>query len=188
MYFFLLFSLVSSNRFLVDTLDHIKFVRDIRGMGLKQELHTSIDLTHPMNCILFDSISKEWFIDVEEIPKDIQVEFQSNIDIELPSSLSTAHNYTIRFNKTTSFVIPIHLRYNECSYTEKYKEIILPNPTLKCEGNFFRIKGDEISAFVPVGDLRDRDLVIMATILMVAFSVGWISWSVLKGFRANKIF
>ena len=188
MFFFLLISLVSSNRFLVDTFENIKFVRDIRGMGLKQELHTSIELGSPMGCILFDSISKEWFIDIEEVPKNIQVEFESNIDIELPTSLSKAHKYSIKFNKTISFVIPIHLRYNECSYTEKYKEIFLPNPTLKCEGNLFRIKGDEISAFVPVGDMRDRDLVIMATMLLVAFSVGCISWSALKGMRANKIF
>jgi hypothetical protein len=167
----------------VDTLDHIKFVRDIRGLGLKQELHTSIDLLYPMDCILFESISKDWFIDIEEVPKDLQAEFESNIDIELPSSLSNAHKYTIRFNKTTSFMIPIHLRYNECSYTEKYKEISLPNPTLKCEGNLYRIKGDQISAFVPVGDLRDRDLVLMATFLLVAVSVGWIGWSVFKGFQ-----
>lgn len=188
MYFFLLISLASCNRFLVDTFDNIKFVRDIRGMGLKQELHTSIELNYPMDCVLYDSISKEWFIDIEEVPKDIQVEFESNIDIELPSALSKSHKYTIKFNKTTSFIIPIHLRYNECSYTEKYKEIFLPNPTLKCDGNLLRIKGNEISAFVPVGDMRDRDLVIIATIVMVVFSIGWISWSAYKGIRAIKIF
>ena len=180
MLIFLLLSAVSSNKFLVDSSDSIKFVRDIRGLGLKQELHTSIELNKVMDCVLYDSISQEWFIDIEEVPRDLKIEFESNIDIELPSALSKPHNFSIKFNSTTQFVIPIHIRYNDCSYTEKYKEVFLPNPTIRCGGYSFRVKGDMISALVPVGDSNDKELVIVLTMCMVLISVSWIVLSIPK--------
>ena len=171
--FFLLFLCVASKRHIEWSSNDISFIRELQGSGLKQELYTSIHLSKPMRCVLHEIISKDWFIDKEELPKARKFLFSSKIDIELPSSLSTSHKFDIPFNSSFELTYPIHLRYNDCSDSGGYKEVNLPSPSIECEGIFYELS-ENLSGKVPIGNLNDSFLVISTTSIAALAAVTWI--------------
>jgi PIG-X / PBN1 len=163
--------------------DDIKFYRELKGSGLKQDLYTKIDLPFPKTCTLTEHISKDWFIDIEELPNSPKFDFNTKIDIELPASLSTSHNYTITIKNSSEFFFPIHIRYNDCSYNQPYKKIFLDPPIINCEDLEYRVSG-VIDAAVPIGKFEDFNFVILVTTVTVIVSAGLIG-NAIRNFK-NK--
>ena len=159
------------------------FRRELRGSGLNRELFTEISTPLPSTCVLSESITNDWFIDIEEMPKSPSFLFNSSIDIELPASLSKSHSYSITINTPLTFSFPIHMRYNNCSH-QNYQSIIIPGPSIRCGDKEFPI-GQKIGGQVPVGNLGDLNTVIAITTVTVAISVFWISLTIHHSFKAE---
>ena len=119
---FLIFSTFGKK--IIDWQDSdIVFFRELKGQGFKQDCYTKVEMKTPKNCILHESISADWFIDIEEMPKTPKIVFNSKIDIEMPSSLSNPHNFTIILHNSTEFTFPVHVRYNDCASNRSHKRI-----------------------------------------------------------------
>lgn len=173
MIFLALLICVSSEKFWSWEKDSISITRELKGTGLKQDLVTKIKLPKPMSCTLQESISQDWFIDIEEMPKSLKTQFFSKIDIELPSSLSPSHNYNIFLDNSIEFSYPIHIRYNDCDLENDYKKIILPAPIVECEKKIYKID-NIIESQVPIGKLTHLPGIISITGVVVLVTVIWI--------------
>ena len=176
--FFSTICIASSSNIIEWKTDEINFVRELKGTGLKRDLYTKIEINHLTDCILYENISNDWFIDIEEVPKVPKFSFKSIIDIELPSSLSKNHEFSISIGNTKEFIYPIHIRYNDCSESE-YKKIAIVAPILKCGKKVYQIKG-EINALVPIGNLKDLPSVTFITIITTLIGVIWIYLTIRK--------
>lgn len=157
------------------TTDFI-FYRELRGTGLKQELYTELKIFNGKSCVLFENIGKDWFIDIEEVPKFPKFEFNSKIDIEIPAALSVSHNFSIFIPNSLKFVFPLHLRYNDCS-DQEYLEISLASPMIQCAETEYKVD-KKITALMPVGNLQDLNKVTIITTVTVVISVFWIISSI----------
>lgn len=170
---FLLFTIVffaqGNNKIELKNKD-IYFYRELRGSGFKQDIFTIVSTNTQKNCKLYEEISKDWFVDKEELGKYPKFIFSSNIDIELPSTLSSSHKFTIEFQSNLNFTFPIHMRYNDCLLGSEYKKIFLKAPIIDCGGQRFELNS-EIEARMPVGKLEDTNLVLSVTFVVVVFSV-----------------
>lgn len=157
----------------------ISIFRELKGSGLKQELITRLTLPPSLTCTLQESITKDFFIDIEELPQTPSFKFSSKIDIELPASLSPAHTFIISLPNSLEFSYPIHLRYNDCSSTDLYKDLSLEGPLLTCGDLSIKVP-DRLSFKVPIGNLEDTSIVISLTMATVLCSVIWISHTILN--------
>ncbi|OMJ70029.1 hypothetical protein SteCoe_32092 [Stentor coeruleus] len=173
MIFLTLLICVSSEKSWSWEKDSISITRELKGAGLKQDLVTKVNLLKPMSCILKETISQDWFIDIEEMPKSLKIQFFSKIDIELPSSLSSSHNFNIYLDDSIEFAYPIHIRYNDCDLENDYKKISLLAPVVECENNIYKIN-TIIESQVPIGKLTHLPGIISATGVVVLVTVVWI--------------
>ncbi|CAG9335278.1 unnamed protein product [Blepharisma stoltei] len=154
----------------------LSFSRELIGIGFTKQLYTKISLKNPSEkafITLIEPVPYTWFVDQEEVPDYLNPKFSSLIDIELPSSHSTNHTFTINLEITGDyeFTYPIHMRYNDPTYDVPYKMIKLPGPQIKYKENQIFTVNDEFMAEIPVGLTKHIPIVVMGTILLEIIAV-----------------
>ena len=80
MILFLLVQVVSCSRSFSFESSGVSIYRELQGSGLKQDLYTKVSIPSSMSCELQESISSDFFVEIEELPKTPQFKFNSKIE------------------------------------------------------------------------------------------------------------
>lgn len=155
-------------------ISDLSFYREIRGSGLCKQSYTKIILKNQdlKKIKLIEPVPYTWFVDKEEIPGHLKPEFNTLIDIEMPSSISKDHVFSLNleFDREIEFSYPIHMRYNDPSYEEPYKTLSLPGPEIKIGGKSYATN-EEFKVEVPIGQTKHIPIVVMGTIIVELIGV-----------------
>jgi hypothetical protein len=187
---YIFLALISSSLSLETTISYqdksLTFSRSLLGTGFKRDLVTTITVHDPTitHLNITEKVPKEWFVDQEEVPGNLNSFFPNMIDIEKPVSSSSDHIFYIWLdvsNPELSYFYPIHTRYNQPNLEQDTVRIELAGPSVVLStGKKLEIPG-RIQAEMPVGRLEDLKMVLWVTLCISGSVAVWLMISIVKG-------
>jgi hypothetical protein len=198
---FLSIFIMSYNNKIID----INIERRIINKGFHKILETKFDFKNfsskECKINIQENITSDLYIDHDEIKSIIRynnIKFSNkknyeimllNGDIEVEKPAWKSKKYLIQFIfdfPKKKFSFPIHFRYQKPSYDVLYTNVMIYSPYkmwLTCNNNkIFELKYNEMNLIerIPVGNLKDIDIVNIFTIFLSIFSVIIISFIIIK--------
>jgi hypothetical protein len=173
--------------------EQVEFSREVVGQGFSKRVHTVITLKAPQACSVkvTEYLPQEWFVDVDEVPSELQAVYSGSIDIEKPTGVSSDSLYYFEFTGSSiDFTYPIHMRYNDVSFDTRYRSARLVGPALSfsCLSREVLVP-QAVQFYMPVGDLHDLPAVERITTLVVVLATAVLLYMIhttAKRLEANK--